>query len=168
MSANTFQWDSTSSPSNVEGVVDLRETWMGSVRVKEVRFQDLVDFSRTTFGQYKVVDTDKKVKVERHPSPQILFENSTIENEADFLHVKFNAPTLFINNRFRSTLDLTGATFEVQNSQVQNSHLCLSFNRINRLVFEPEHLGNPPSISPYQQFISLFAEPLQSSRVRQI
>ena len=168
MSAKAFQWNSTNSPSNVQGVVDMREANIGSAIVKEVRFQDLVDFSRMTFGQYKIIEENYNIKVESHPSPLVLIENNTFENEADFLHVKFNAPTVFINNRFRSTLDLTGAKFETQNPQAQNSHLCLSFNRINRLIFEPEHLGNPPGIYPHQQFMSLFAQPLQTSRVRRI
>jgi hypothetical protein len=60
-----------------------------------------------------------------------------------------------------------------QNSQVQNSRLCLSFNRINRLVFESKHLGNirridapeclvaPTSKSPPDD-INQTAEPLPS------
>jgi hypothetical protein len=146
----------------------MREANIGSAIVKEVRFQDLVDFSRATFGRYRVKLTDENVKVKIHPSPIVLFKNNTFENETDFLHVKFNSPTVFINNRFRSTLDLTGATFEAQNSQDENSHLCFSFNRINRLVFEPKHLGNPPGFCPYQQLMSLFVQPLQTSKVRQI
>ena len=52
MSVKNLQWDSTNNPSDVKGVVDLREAQIGSATVKEVRFQDLVDFSRMTVGQY--------------------------------------------------------------------------------------------------------------------
>ena len=85
---------------------------------------------------------------------------------------------LFINNRFRSIWDLTGATFEAQNTQTAHAQdtqpwLCLSYNRIQRLVLGLEHLGNPPSVSPYDLLIakplgSLLAKPLQTSRVRQV
>jgi Pentapeptide repeats (9 copies) len=183
MSVKELSWDSTNNPSNVQGVIDMREAYIGSAVVKEVRFQDLVDISRTNFGRYRtdsaklfddleLMNTDfidlLGTDVFVAPSAQFRLENNTFEQEADFLHVKFNAPTVFINNRFRRTLDLTGAKFEAQNSQVQNSRLCLSYNRINRLVFEPEHLGNPPGIYPHHQFASLKTNPLQTSRVRRI
>ena len=52
MSVKELRWDSTNHPSEVRSVVDLREARIGTATVKEVRFQDLVDFSRMTVGQY--------------------------------------------------------------------------------------------------------------------
>ena len=105
-STKELRWDSTQNSSTVQGVVDVREARIGSATFKAIRFHDFVDFSRTTFGQYKVKDT-----VEKHVSPQVLFENNTSEKDTDFLHVTFDSPVFFIDNRFRSTLDLTGATW---------------------------------------------------------
>jgi uncharacterized protein YjbI with pentapeptide repeats len=178
MSVKDLHWNSKDHPSNVKGVFDFREALIGSTTFKEVRFQDLVDFSRTTFGQYKVdlveflevlelinidFDPSQTHVLAAEPTPHVHFENNTFDNEADFLHVKFYSPAMFINNRFRRTLDLTGATFEAQNAR-----LCLSFNRINRLVLEPESLGTPAGLSPLRQWVSLRTDPLQSSRIRQI
>ena len=121
---------------------------------KEVRFQDLVDFSRTTFGRYKVeiVGPPTEEQWEQQDgrdlptlgntpfeNPLVRFENNTVEKEADLLHVTFDSPALFINNRFRSTLDLTGATFA---QPEHTTPLCLSYNRINRLIFASQHLSN--------------------------
>ena len=164
MSAKELHWDSTRNPSTVQGVIDLREAWIGSATFKEVRCQDLVDFSRTTFGQYKVELVGPPTEEQRktgqeylwrllpHSTPYSRFENNTFQNEVDFLHVTFDSPVLFINNRFRSTLDLTGATFVATEAAQQNlpspsaareHHLCLSYNRIQRLVLESRHLGEP-------------------------
>jgi hypothetical protein len=127
-----------------------------------------VDLSRTTFGKYKAKSQDGKDTVMEHPSPQVLFQNNTFEKEADFLHVTFSSAAFLISNRFRSTLDLTGAIFPAP-----DAHLCLSFNRISRLRLELGALGNPPSISLYDLLIdkpwrSLFTDPLDTSKVRQI
>ncbi|ETX04783.1 MAG: hypothetical protein ETSY2_26850 [Candidatus Entotheonella gemina] len=50
MSAKRFRWDSTQNPSLVQGVVDMREAWIGLATFKEILFQNLVDFSRTKYG----------------------------------------------------------------------------------------------------------------------
>jgi hypothetical protein len=178
ISAKELHWDSAGYPSEVKGVFDLREATIGRATFSEVRFQDIVDFSRTTFGQYKVKNEDEKPKVMKHPLPQVLFENNTFEKDVDLLHVVFGGSALLINNRFRSTLDLTGATFEAHNADTSYAQdmpprLCLSYNRIHRLALGLEHLGNPPSASPYELLIakplgSLFANPLQTSRVRRV
>jgi hypothetical protein len=126
-----------------------------------VRFQDVVDFSRVNFGRYKVdlmtffenvlelVDIDfdpiNRLVTVTDPTPYVLLKNSTFENEMDILHVTFGSSALLINNRFRSTLDLTGATFEAHNAgtshtQETQPRLCLSYNRIHRLVLGLEHL----------------------------
>jgi uncharacterized protein YjbI with pentapeptide repeats len=147
MSAKELSWDSTKSPSNVQGTIDMREAYIGSAKIQEVRFQDLVDISRTNFGRFRI-DSEKlfdDLEIMNNdfmdllstdtfivPSAQVQLENNTFENDADFLNVKFNAPTVFINNRFRRTLNLNGATFVDQNSPVQNFPFCLSYNRINR------------------------------------
>ena len=56
--------------------------------------------------------------------------------------------------------------------KIRNPLLCLSFNRISRLRLELEHLGNPPSVSPYEVPLTsrqeLVHPPLQTSRVRQV
>jgi uncharacterized protein YjbI with pentapeptide repeats len=174
MSAKELHWDSKAAPSEVKGICDLREASFGKATFTEIRFQDVLDFSRTTFGQYKIKNEGGKDEVKEHPSPQVLFENNTFEKESDFRHVTFSGLALLTNNRFRSRLDLTHASFTTP-----NSFLCLSFNDIGRFVLEPEHidksqhLGNPPSVSPYDLLIdkplrSLFTEPLQISRVRQV
>jgi hypothetical protein len=197
MSVKELRWDSKHKPSEVKGVFDLREATIGAATFNEIRFQDVVDFSRTTFGAYEVGVplprswdfrpfisstyikrlgplSAKPMPVQtlwtmlRHPSPFTRFANNTFEKEADFLHVAFRGSALLINNRFRSTLDLTGAMFPTP-----DAHLCLSFNRINRLRLELGVLGNPPSISPYDLLIdkpwrSLFTDPLGTSKVRQI
>jgi hypothetical protein len=77
MSAKELHWDSTQNPSDVKGVFDFREATIGSATFKEIRFQDLVNFSRTTFGRYKVKDKDGNVKFEKHPSPQVIFASNT-------------------------------------------------------------------------------------------
>jgi hypothetical protein len=184
ISVKDLRWDSTHNPSYVKGVVDLRDARIGSATVKEVRFQDLVDFSRITVGQYEELIYGPPTKAQwkkqssygfkqsnkvyawvnqSHSRPLMHFENNTFENEADFLHIKLHGPVIFINNRFRSTLDLTGTTFEPKKAS-----FCLSYNRINRLVFEPEHLGTPPGIDPYNHFKNLRGNPLEISQVRMI
>jgi len=174
MSAKQLHWDSKEHPSEVKGIFDLRDATVGRAIFNEVRFQNVVDFSRTTFGQYKIKNEDGKDEVKEHPLPQVLFENNTFEKESYFRHVTFSSLALLMNNRFRSRLDLTNASFTTP-----NSFLCLSFNDISRFVLEPEHidkpqyLGNPPSVSPYDLLIdkplmSLFTDPLQMSRVRQV
>lgn len=157
MSAKALHWDSTNAPSEVKGVFDMRDAHIGRTTIKEVRFQDVVDFSRTTLGQYKV-DLEHFLEHVRefeltesdilhlrdgfgtlpHPSPHALFTNNTFEKETDFLNTTFHGSTLLINNRFRSTLDLTGAAFTPR-----TDHLCLSFNRIHRLVLGLDNLGHP-------------------------
>ena len=79
------------------------------------------------------------------------FENNTFENEADFLHIKLHIPVRLIRNRFRSTFDLTGTMFEAHNSGLPHPtaakpRLCLSYNRIHRLVFESKHLDRVKSV----------------------
>jgi hypothetical protein len=207
ISAKELRWASTEIPSEVKGVFDLREATIGRATFNEVRFQDVVDFSRVTFGAYKVgvplprswnlrpslsstyiekvgplsaksMPMQTLWTISRHPSPLTRFANNTFEKEADFLHITFKGSALLINNRFRSTLDLTGATFEAHNTEtspIQDTQprLCLSYNHISRLVLGLEHLGNPPSVSPYDLLItkplgSLLTNPLQTSRVRQV
>ena len=189
MSAKELHWDSTHNPSTVQGVIDLREAWVGSATFKEVRCQDLVDFSRTTFGQYKVEIVGPPTQEQHqkgqeflwtllsHTTPFIRFENNTFQNEVDLLHVTFDSPVLFINNRFRSTLDLTGATFVATNDAQKDHtsplasrehHLCLSYNRIQRLVLESKYLGEPSRFSPSHQWQSVFGNPLRKSRIRPI
>src|SRR5262249_1130764 len=134
----------------------------------EVRFQDIADFSRTTFGQYKGENEYNQYKIVQYPSPQVLFKNNTFEKEADLLQVNFKASALLINNRFRTTLDLTGVTFTTSDAS-----LCFSFNRISRIKLELEHLGSSLSVSPFELLIdkplrSLFTDPLSTSRVRQV
>jgi hypothetical protein len=156
MSVKELQWDSTDKPTDVKGVVDLREAQIGSATVKEVRFQDLVDFSRMTIGQYGDYGPPTEAQWKEQQAfwasrPLMHFENNTFEHEADFLHVKLHGPVRLIRNRFRSTLDLTGTTFEAQHSRLPNPpavkpHLCLSYNRIHRLVFESKHLDRVKSV----------------------
>jgi hypothetical protein len=164
MSAKELQWDSNGQPSEVKGVLDLREATIGRTTIKEVQFQDVVEFSMTTFGQYKGKSEDDKDIVMEHSSPQVLFEHNTFEKEADFRHVTFSGSALLSNNRFHSRLDLTDASFTSP-----TSFLCLSFNDISRLGLEPEHFGHPPGFSPFDQFRSLFDKPpLFKSKIRQI
>jgi hypothetical protein len=183
MSIKELHWDSKKNPSEVKAVLDLREATIGRATFKEVRFQDVVDFSRTNFGRFKVdlmkfvenireltdIDFDPVTRLVTvtETSPYVLLNNNTFEKEADFLHVTFSGPTLLIDNRFRSTLDLTDA------SSTPEASLCLSFNRISRFKLELEHLGSPRSASPYELLIdkplrSLFTDPLSTSKVRQI
>jgi hypothetical protein len=180
MSATELHWDSQAHPSEVKAILDLREATIGTAILNEIRFQDIVDFSRTKFqpgDKVDIMDFSKNilelVDVDFDPMTRfvtiphhILLKNNTFEKEADFLHVTVNGSVLLINNRFHSTLDLTGLSF-----QTHNSNLCLSFNRISHLMLEPENLGRPPtpSVSPMNQFKSLFGtSPLQKSRIRQI
>ena len=167
MSIKELVWNSSDTPSIVLGRLDFRNTYIGSFILRDVQFQNLVDFSNSVLGYYKFIYS-KKIKVKKLLSSYVLFENNTFDNQIDFLYVKFSAPTIFVNNRFQRTLNLTGATFEIQNSQAHNARLCLSFNRISNLIFEPKQLGNPPGISPYQQFMSLFTNPLSTSLIRRI
>ena len=158
MSVKELQWDNTHNPSDVKGVVDFREAQIGSATVKEVRFQDLVDFSRMTVGQYgeRIYGPPTKAQWKMQQAfwasrPLMHFENNTFENEVDFLHIKLHVPLRLIRNRFRSTFDLTGTTFEAQHSGLPLStkatpRLCLSYNRINRLVFESKHLDRVKSV----------------------
>jgi hypothetical protein len=171
MSAKELYWDSKENPSEVKGIFDLREATIGRATFKEVRFQDVVDFSRANFCP-ELLGPLTKDQLEAgqqslslcYPSPGVHLENNTFEKEVDLLHVTFGSSALLINNRFRSTLDLTGASFTTP-----NANLCLSFNRISRLVLGPENLGRPPTFSPFDQFRSLFGtSPLQKSRIRYI
>jgi uncharacterized protein YjbI with pentapeptide repeats len=163
MSVKELHWDSTKQPSNLKGVVDFRDASIGRATLKEIRFHDLANFSRVTFGKYTVKDDDGNEHVKMHPSPQVLIDNTTFEDAANFLHTTFHGSLILRNNRFRKTLDLTGATFDAQ-----NSHLCLSYNRITRLVMGSSHLGNPPNVSPSTQFSSVSSRPLHRSKIRTI
>jgi hypothetical protein len=171
MRAQELHWDSKEHTSEVKGVFDLRQATIGSAVFNEVRFQDIVDFSRTNFCP-ELLGPLTKEQMEAgqqslslcYPCPGVHLDNNTFEKEADFLHVTFGGPALLINNRFRSTLDLTGALFTTS-----NANLCLSFNRISRIKLGPESFGHPPSFSPFDQFKSLFGtSPLQKSRIRPI
>ena len=195
MSTKELHWDSTQKPSEVRGVIDLREATIGRARCNEIRFQDVVDFSRTRFGLYETVVPlpplflihpyekglappratvlNRFWMLRRHPAPFTQLANNTFEKEADLIRVTFSGPTLLMNNRFRSTLDLTDTMFKAQNTDTLHAQetqpwLCLSYNRIHRLVLGLEHLGNPPSFLPYNQLMSLFTHPLQTSSVRQV
>ncbi|ETW98671.1 MAG: hypothetical protein ETSY1_17860 [Candidatus Entotheonella factor] len=156
----------------------MRGAWIGSAIVKEVRFQDVMDVSRSHVGHYivdlvaflevlELLNIDYDDSQTQLPvledSPHFHLENNTFEKEAEFLNVHFASPALLINNRFRSSLDFTGSTFETETSR-----LCLSNNRIQRPVVEPEAMGKPPGFSPYDQLLSLYADPLQTSRVRDV
>ena len=177
MSIKELIWDNTQAPSNVQGVVDMREVSIGLAIIKEVRFQDLVDMSRSTLGRYRI-DADRFDKLGLvnadfmdvlttvtfdGPDAPTRLENNTFEKEADFLHVTFSSPTLLITNRFRSALDLTGSAF-----QANTARLCLSYNRIQRLVLESKHIGDPPGLSPDQQWLSLKADMLQKSKIQSL
>ena len=177
MSIKELRWDSTHGPSNVQGVVDFREVSIGSAIIKEVRFQDLVDMSRATFGLYRI-DADRfdelglvnadftdilTTDTFDVPAARTHLENNTFEKEADFLHVTFGSPTFLVTNRFRSALDLTGSAL-----QADTSRLCLSYNRIQRLVLESKHMGNPPGLSPYRQWLSLRGDMLQKSKIQSL
>src|SRR5262249_43983237 len=98
--ANELHWDSKERPSEVKGVFDVREAILGRATFEEVRFQDVADFSRTNFGQYKEKDEDGKDQVMEHALPQMLFVDNTFEKEADFRHVTFSSSALLSNNRF--------------------------------------------------------------------
>src|SRR5262249_50300069 len=141
---------------------------IGRATFNEVHFQELVDFSRTNFClELSGPPTKEQMEAGRrflcHPSSLVLLENNTFEKEVDLLHVTFGGSALLINNRFRSTLDLTGASF------TSDASLCLSFNRISRIKLGPKTLGNPPGFSPVDQFESLFHEPpLSKSKIRKI
>jgi hypothetical protein len=192
MRAKELHWDSQAHPSEIKGIFDLREATIGTATFNEIRFQDIVDLSRTKFhpdDKVDIMDFSKNilelVEVDFDPMTRlvtvpghVLFTNNTFEKEADFLHVRFHGAVLLINNRFRSTLDLTGVMFEEHDAHIPSAHdtppsLCLSYNRIHRLVLGREHLGSPPSVSPYDLLIaqplgSLLADPLQTSRVRPV
>jgi len=111
-----------------------------------------------TVGQYGERIEDSPPKAEREEQkvfwashPLMHFENNTFENEADFLHIKLYGPIRLIRNRFRSTFDLTGTMFEAKQSGHPNPpaikpHLCLSYNRIHRFVFESQHLDRVKSV----------------------
>jgi len=163
MSAQELHWDRNENPSEVKGVIDLREATIGSATFNTVRFHDVVDFSRTRFGQYKIEDEHYKEQVMKHASTHVIFENNTFEKEADFLHVTFSGSALLMDNRFRSTLDLTGALFAAP-----DANLCLSYNRINRFVLGPENLGSSANFFHYRSLLSIFERPLHKSRIRQI
>ena len=113
-------WDSENRPSDVKDTFYLRNATIGSANFKAVRFLDLADFSGAAFEH------------------EVRLENNTFEKEADFLRSEFRGPIILIRNRFRGTLDLTGIKF-----LTNKAGLCLSYNRINRIVLEPEHLGIP-------------------------
>src|SRR5207237_56083 len=91
MSTKELRWDSTQKPSEVKGVVDLREATIGSAIFNEVHFQDVVDFSRTSFcleifGPLTKGQLEVGQRSLCHPSTLVHLENNTFEKEADFLH----------------------------------------------------------------------------------
>ena len=56
-----------------------------------------------------------------------------------------------IRNRFLGAWDLTGVRFQEKEGQEEqkNFHMCLSFNRLNKLFMEREHLGYESSWTEY-------------------
>jgi Pentapeptide repeats (9 copies) len=53
-SAEELHWFSKEHSSEVKDICDLREATIGRATFTEIRFQDVVDFSRTRFGPYKI------------------------------------------------------------------------------------------------------------------
>jgi uncharacterized protein YjbI with pentapeptide repeats len=153
-----LRWDNPDDPSDVKGSFDFREAQLGSATFQEIRFQDPVDFSRATFGRYHVKDEARS-----HSSAHVVFANNTFENEVAFLHATFYGPALLRNNRFRSSLNFTGATF-----RTPHARLCASYNQLHRFLIDTDHVGNPLGFSPSRQLASLFVAPLEASRIRQI
>ena len=114
-----FDWDSNQVPSTVKGIFDAREATFGSVSIRDVYFSDLADFSDAELG----VTGGKST---------LAFENVIFDKAADFLRTKFRHDAIFVRNRFRGLWDLTSAAFRKKETG-ENTHLCLSFNRISRL-----------------------------------
>ncbi len=171
MEIGDLSWDSEDRPSSVRGIFDAREAKFEKAIIRDVHFSDLVDFSDAKIGKsaknWSAEDTpiidpcprdSGEARSEQSPprTEAVTFENVIFEKEVDFLRAKFKSNAIFVRNRFRDVLDLRGATFE------ENTHLCLSYNPISRLVMERKHLGHEPSWLNY-----LVSPPsLQQSRIR--
>ncbi len=172
-----LSWDSEHRPSSIKGVFDAREAKFKQAVLKYVHFSDMADFSDIELGIGK--------------GGNIIFENVTFEKEVHFLRAKFWNDAIFVWNRFRDTWDLTGAIFQRKKELTyldlpfngRNKlvieipiHLCLSFNRISKLVIERKLLGSErtkdffPSwlfSAPSNFFLNwLSSTPLEGSRIR--
>ena len=96
-----------------------------------------------------------------------MFQNLIFEKEVDFLRSTFRNDAIFVQNRFRSTWDLTGVTFEGPEKN-KNPHLCLSFNRINKLFLEREHLGYESWWTKAEDFFQKPSIVLGKSQIRDV
>ena len=176
-------WDSTDSPSSVKGVFDAREAKFKKAVFKEIRFSDLVDFSDVEFGRFGKIssDNDKSkmdsckreadeppLKQSEQETEKFLFQNLIFEKEVDFLRAAFHNDAIFVWNRFHSVWDLTGVKLPKNEwpEDTKNPHLCLSFNLINKLFLQREHLGYESSWT--ENFVPnlLPLTALKKSRVR--
>ena len=177
-------WISMEYPSKVKGVFDAREAKFMKAVFRDIHFSDLVDFSDVDFGRTENTLSDgnnsKKNSCGRkvRPSPKqseqepekFLFQGLIFEKEVDFLRAAFHNNAIFIGNRFRSMWDLTGVKFQPREGQAEreNPHLCLSFNRINKLFMERQQLGHVSSWTEYFFPDLLPLTALKKSRIRDV
>ena len=110
-------------------------------------------------------DVVSSAKQLEQKTEEFIFQNLIFEKEVDFLRATFRNDAIFVRNRFHSVWDLTGVTFK-EPEEKKHSHLCLSFNRINKLYMERQHLGYQSSWTDYFFPDMLPLTALKKSRVR--
>ena len=153
-----LSWTGKNHPSGIKGVFDAREAKFKNAVIKDVHFSDLVDFSHVEFGGSWKFSSDKKIpkadscqrpndvppaEQSEQKTEEFIFQNLIFEKEVDFLRASFRNNAIFVRNRFLDAWDLTGVKLPKKEGpeDTKNPHLCLSFNRINKLFMEREHLG---------------------------